>query len=222
MNWIKEPRIILSAIAVFSGVLLYQNCAPTGNIGEPATNRLALSASLKPLTLAPSSITISESAVQQFVPGGGYPPYTFKVTGGHGTISATGLFTAPAANEADVIEVNDATGLMAQASVIVSSSAPTSTTTPTPTPTPAPTPSGVCSMTNPLYFYSGTAGGVGDLGNTNEASVSACATYCESLHAAVCEYEVADTSCKAWSPTASATLSSFPGTPGTVYSGTCM
>jgi hypothetical protein len=217
----KETRFILPALAVLSGTLLYQNCAPTGNIGEPATNMLAFSASIKSLTLAPSAITIGERATQQFLPEGGYPPYTFKVTGGTGTISTTGIFTAPAASETDVIEVNDATGLMSQASVIVSSSAATGTGTTVLATPPTPTPSGVCSMTNPLYFYSGTTGGVGDLGNKSEASLNACATYCESLHAAVCEYEVPATSCKAWSPTASPTLSSFPGTAGTVYSGTC-
>jgi hypothetical protein len=225
LNWKKETRFVLPVLAVLSGSLLYQNCAPTGNIGEPSSNLLAFEASLKPLTLAPSAITLGENGVQQFVPTGGYPPYTFKVTGGTGKISTTGIFTAPAANEADVIVVGDATGLMAQATVIVSSSVTTGTgttimsTTPTPTPTPAP--SDVCSMTNPIYFYSGTTGGVGDLGNSTEASLSACATYCQNLHAAVCEYEVANTSCKAWSPTASATLSAFPGTAGTVYSGTC-
>lgn len=61
-----------------------------------------------PLTIGPSSITVTVTSALTFSASGGSAPYTFSVISGAGTVNATsGAYTAPVAAGTDVVQVQD-------------------------------------------------------------------------------------------------------------------
>ena len=216
MKFLKETRFLFTIFTVISGCILYQNCAPTGNIGESGPAALSLAAlGIPSVMIIPPSATLPPNTQLQLSAAAGIPPYTFKMISGHGTLTSTYAFNAPSVVETDIVQVKDSTGAVSQATFTISYATPTPSSTPTPTPAPALS----CSMTQDNYYYSATTGGVADLGNQTESSVANCAAYCVGLTASVCEYFPGSQSCKAWS--ANANLTSFQEPAGVVNSGPC-
>ncbi len=89
----------------------------TDSLGATATSNVTVNPAL---TISPASLTIFVNGTATFSETGGVAPYTFSVFSGTGTInSATGVFTAPAANGSAVIRVTDSIGNIASANVII-------------------------------------------------------------------------------------------------------
>jgi fibronectin type 3 domain-containing protein len=75
-------------------------------------------ANLPPLTLSPSTAQVQAGSSQTFQAAGGQSPYRFQVTAGPGSINAsTGDYTAPQVLGTATIQVTDARGITALASV---------------------------------------------------------------------------------------------------------
>jgi hypothetical protein len=74
-----------------------------------------------PLTLSPSSVNLDANTATPFTASGGRPPYVFSVSSGAGTISNSGVFSAPDTSGTAVVMVNDAVGSAARSTVTVNS-----------------------------------------------------------------------------------------------------
>jgi hypothetical protein len=62
-----------------------------------------------PLRLSPANATVIESQTLQFTVTGGYPPYSFKLFSGGGSVSGS-VYTAPSAIGSAVVTVSDTAG----------------------------------------------------------------------------------------------------------------
>lgn len=62
------------------------------------------------LQISPSSFYVSYNATQQLTASGGLGPYTFVMESGAGTVSASGLYTAPASSGTAQIKLTDSLG----------------------------------------------------------------------------------------------------------------
>ena len=84
------------------------------------------------LGVNPPNITLAENDTTTFTATGGTAPYTYAVTTGTGTInSSTGVFTAPATTQIDIVTVTDSVGNTARASVTINAAVAISPTTKT-------------------------------------------------------------------------------------------
>lgn len=74
-----------------------------------------------PLAISPGTLTLGVGATYQFSAAGGVSPYTFSLYSGTGTVSGSGLYTAPGSvpSNPDTVRVTDAAGSTADASVQV-------------------------------------------------------------------------------------------------------
>lgn len=73
------------------------------------------------LTISPSSLTIGVGNTYQFAASGGVGPYVFSKYSGAGSITASGLYQAPASQSNDFITVTDRAGATSTAPVAVKS-----------------------------------------------------------------------------------------------------
>ncbi|MGZ3775551.1 MAG: Lcl domain-containing protein [Pseudobdellovibrionaceae bacterium] len=71
------------------------------------------------LSLLPTTAAVSVNAEKVFSASGGVPPYTYSKQSGSGSISSSGLYTAPASNGTAILLVTDARGNTATASVTI-------------------------------------------------------------------------------------------------------
>ncbi|MGZ3774893.1 MAG: beta strand repeat-containing protein [Pseudobdellovibrionaceae bacterium] len=87
---------------------------------SPTPNSVTTSVLVNPaLNLLPASSAVAVSAQKSFSASGGVPPYTYSVQSGGGTVSTTGLYTAPSSSGNAVLLVTDARGNTATATVTV-------------------------------------------------------------------------------------------------------
>jgi hypothetical protein len=119
-------------ICGFFAVLLGQACS---DLGSQSANSSALNGPLEPLTLSPTNANITPGGSIQLVATGGYPPYSFALNYGVGTVTASGLYTAPAGAAAGTstatITCTDSVGDTAYAMVTMVSTALTLSAVPT-------------------------------------------------------------------------------------------
>ncbi len=73
------------------------------------------------LNVDPNTITINQDAKWQIKGLGGTPPYTYAITSGAGSISPSGLYTAPSSATTAVVEVTDNVGAKVQSTITVNS-----------------------------------------------------------------------------------------------------
>lgn len=111
-----KARWIMLLVVTAGTVLMFQNCS------EPLPDQAQVSQSstspqsedTRALTLAADQSTVNGGDSLQLTASGGSSPYTYSVITGSGSVSSTGLFTAPAVQETNVVQVKDAKGATAQ------------------------------------------------------------------------------------------------------------
>lgn len=114
----RKTIVGLAVLCVFVA-FGYSNCVPA------SSGYLGNEASTGSLQLYPATVTIPPGAVQPFMAGGGQSPYTYQIIYGAGTVSAAGVYTAPAYTGSATLEAMDSAGNTAIASITIQ----TSTTT---------------------------------------------------------------------------------------------
>lgn len=77
-------------LAAFATVVLGQACSEVGGVNESAFER-----SSRALSVSPITATLQAGGQLQLNATGGERPYTFTVISGNGTVSQSGLYTAP-------------------------------------------------------------------------------------------------------------------------------
>lgn len=100
-----------------------------------------------PVNIAPSTWNMVASGTKSFAAAGGKTPYTYSVTSGGGSINSSGLYTAPAAAGSATIQVTDALGQTASASITIFPALTIS-------------PASIAIAINDIYTFT-TSGGVG-------------------------------------------------------------
>ncbi|PKL08578.1 MAG: hypothetical protein CVV51_08240 [Spirochaetae bacterium HGW-Spirochaetae-7] len=121
--------------------------------------------SVPPLTIQPSIASLEYGNTQQFVGSGGLPPYVFSLVSGLGSVTAAGLYTAPASDTVAMVSVEDASGQSSEATVVVSSAPqplainPVSLTIETGTTFTFSASGGTPDVTPPPYIFSVSGGG---------------------------------------------------------------
>ena len=74
----------------------------------------------KPLTLSPSSLLLPVNEQVTFKATGGFPPYSFAVVSGGGTLTpGTSIFTAPVSAGNSIVRVSDDSGAVRQAEITI-------------------------------------------------------------------------------------------------------
>lgn len=71
------------------------------------------------LVIEPSTVTLTTDSTEQFKATGGTSPYEYSIVSGAGELSTAGLFTAPAVSGVTVVQVTDAGGRTADATVTI-------------------------------------------------------------------------------------------------------
>jgi len=105
MHWKILCGVVLSA---FVAILLGQACS---NLGAPGYDESSFNVEQGPLIAAPMSATLQGGATLQINASGGEPPYSYTITSGLGSVSPSGLYTAPTtisgSTQTVIIAVND-------------------------------------------------------------------------------------------------------------------
>jgi len=91
-------------LCTFAASALLASCQ-----GVSTDEYLSGSAIKSPLRLSPANATVIESQSLQFTVTGGYPPYSFKVFSGGGSVSGS-VYTAPSSIGSAVVSVSDSGG----------------------------------------------------------------------------------------------------------------
>jgi hypothetical protein len=108
----------------------FTSCGSSGSNDSASTTAAAASNSTGSLTLATSAVTIAPEDTYQVSASGGVPPYTYTLeTGGIGSVSTTGLYTAPDSEGSAAVQVTDSAGSQVVCDITILTSANTSTTT---------------------------------------------------------------------------------------------
>jgi hypothetical protein len=81
------------------------------------------------LSISPPSVTLAINNSQTFTAAGGIGPYTYALVSGTGSITAGGVYTAPAAAGSAVVKVTDSGGRTANATITVNGALAISPTT---------------------------------------------------------------------------------------------
>jgi hypothetical protein len=126
---------ILSLIVVigFIAAVFGQACSDLG--GAQFNNTVDGYGSLD-FSLTPTGQSIAPGATLQLTPNGGEPPYRYVVSSGGGTVSASGLYTAPAAasltSSGVIVNCTDELGSQASVQISIVGAGVTATYTPNP------------------------------------------------------------------------------------------
>lgn len=105
MHWKVFAIVILTT---FTSVLFGQACS---NLGSPEYDASSFNVDRGPLGVSPMSVSLQGGGTVQLTASGGEPPYTYTITSGLGTITPSGLYTAPTtisgSNQTVIVSVND-------------------------------------------------------------------------------------------------------------------
>lgn len=113
-----RPRLLVALTALV--LAAFASGCPVNAIPN-STSPGSQSAIPAALQIAPTSALLNLSATQQFTASQGSAPYTYAVTSGGGTITANGLYTAPAVAGAATVLVTDSLGSTSEATVTIGS-----------------------------------------------------------------------------------------------------
>jgi hypothetical protein len=106
------------ALLIIAVSFILSACGP--NFGQPGTISQAQTSGV---TIAPMSVTLAPGQHQQFQGAGGTGTFNWSLSpGGTGTISSTGLYTAPSTPGTDVVVSTDSAGASAYSTVTISTS----------------------------------------------------------------------------------------------------
>lgn len=108
-------------IIIFSFIFILTSCLQQGKtpVGE---SDIPQDITISLLTVNPSIKILGLGQSSQFEAVGGYPPYTFSLMSGYGSVTSDGFFTAPGAPTTSTIKVVDSQNSSAFAVITVSSS----------------------------------------------------------------------------------------------------
>lgn len=109
MRFLFIPLFVLLAIACNkSGEAIFEDLE--SELGDP---------SVSSLEITPSIVSKYVSSTQQFVASGGVTPYSFSILSGGGSVSDSGLYTAPSSATVTTLRVSDSAGAVRDALIIV-------------------------------------------------------------------------------------------------------
>lgn len=113
----KPTKILIACTFVSLLLFGYSNCAPPAQQG---TNPYAtLGSSIPTIKVTPENPTVNWGSATQFTASGGEGPYSYNVLYGGGSVTSSGLFTAPSYNQGTVIQVTDKNGAVTNVQVTV-------------------------------------------------------------------------------------------------------
>ena len=218
----KYTSLVLSIFALTFFVVLYQNCAPSGDAGGTAIRSSSYvppgaSTSQSTLTANPTLTTATIGSQFQIYVTGGTPPYTIKLNSGTGQVTATGYFVAPLAAETDLVQVSDSAG----AGLIITIKVVTTIATPTPSTSTGSTGSVTCGAFTNTTYYAGL-NYTAPIASSQVPSMATCTTYCEAQGAAVCTYNSSTMTCSVYSSAQLPQGSGLPDAGDPLYTATCM
>jgi len=111
----RPSRGSLARVAVAAAILAFAATACDTSFYGVLGNKVSAAR----LAIAPVSTTVPVNGTLTFSASGGAPPYTYSGVSGSGTITASGVYTAPATAGTDTVQVKDRQGTVSLATISV-------------------------------------------------------------------------------------------------------
>jgi len=133
-KWVAAQKILsLTVVIGFFAVMFGQACSDLGS--AQFNNRVDGYSSIG-FALNPQGQSVAPNANLQLTPSGGEPPYSYVVSSGGGTVSASGLYTAPQAasltSSTTMVTCTDDLGSQASVQISIAGAGVTATYAPNP------------------------------------------------------------------------------------------